>query len=148
MALGIWRACSDPRTSTLAESFFASRGIVLPDDVDGGVLRFHPALKLGDHRAPALVWLARDVFSDEPVAIHRVYLSEDGNVIARRAIGRLYNTAVKLDPDEHVTTGLHVCIGVETAVAAMSRHCPSAPTTARRAPPQRAPSGGARQAAR
>ena len=48
----------------------------------------------GDRRTPDLVWLLRDIFTDEPCSVLRVYLNDDGEVIGRRTLGRVYNSAV------------------------------------------------------
>lgn len=119
-ALGIWHASIDARHAVLCERWCTSQNLNLPDDIDGDVLRFHPRLKHGNDRAPGLIWLLRDVFTDEPVAIQRLFLDQTGSVIGRRTLGRTKNAAVKLDADENVTTGLVICADVVNAIAAMN----------------------------
>lgn len=52
--------------------------------------------------------------------ILRVYLDADGNVIGRRTLGRLYNAAIKLSPDECVEQGLHIAPTIEAGLRALS----------------------------
>jgi hypothetical protein len=121
-ALGIWRVSMDARDAILTERYFASQGITLPEDVGADVVRFHSSLTFGDDRAPALVFLVRDVFTDEPVGILRYFLADDGSVLAKRSLGRTsFNAAVKLSGDGDVEDGLHVASSIEGAIAAMSR---------------------------
>lgn len=119
-AVGIWHASMDARHAVLCERWCASQNLKLPDDIDGDVLRFHPSLKFGNDRAPGLIWLLRDVFTDEPIAIQRLFLDQAGSVIGRRTLGRTKNAAVKLDADENVATGLVICADVVNAIAAMN----------------------------
>lgn len=124
-AKGIWAASMDARVALLCERWLSSCGLALPDGVDGSVLRFHPSLKFDDERAPGLVWLMRDVRTDEPTSILRVFLDEGGVEIARRPLGRVFATAVKLDADENVSGGLHIATSIETGLAAMAQgYCP------------------------
>jgi hypothetical protein len=118
LALGIWGACGDPRGSMLAASHFTARGIALPDDVGTNVLRFHRALTFGDERAPGLLFLLRDVLSDERCGVLRLFLAEDGSLIGRRLLGRAYSAAISADED--VATGLHIAPDVESALAGMN----------------------------
>ena len=118
-ALGIFHASIDARHAVLFERWTAAQNLHLPDDLDGDVLRFHPRLKNGDDRAPGLIWLLRDVLSDEPTGIVRYFLDSDGVVIARKALGRVYGTAIKLSADADVAEGLHIASSVERGVAAM-----------------------------
>lgn len=63
----------------------------------------------------------RDIFTTEPCSVLRVYLNDDGSVIARRTLGRVYNSAIKLSADEDVIEGLHVASSVEAGLAAMAQ---------------------------
>jgi hypothetical protein len=65
-----------------------------------------------------MVALFRNVCTDEPQAITRTFLDRDGRKIERKFLGLVGGAAVKLDPDEDVLGGLHICEGVETCVAA------------------------------
>jgi putative DNA primase/helicase len=55
---------------------------------------------------------------DEITAIHRTRLSPEGLKRDRRMLGVATGAAVKIDADENVTNGLHVCEGVESGLAA------------------------------
>ena len=116
LALRIWHAGGDPRGSMLVER----SGLVLPADVGGEVVRFLPRMTFDNERVPGLVWLLRDVLTDEPAAILRVFLDIDGTPIQRRMLGRTWGAAIKLTPDEHVEQGLHCCVGIDLALAAMA----------------------------
>ena len=120
-ARAIWKASSHAH-GMLATRWLTSQGLALPDEVGIDVVRFHPALKLlGDERTPAIVWLLRDVFTDELVGIQRCYLDLDGKLIRRKTLGRsTYNCAIKLSDDAEVTTGLHIASSVDASIAAMN----------------------------
>jgi hypothetical protein len=109
-ALKVWREGVDPR-GTLAEIYLADRGLDLGEDIAGDVLRWHP-------RTKAMLALFRDIRTDEPRALCRTFLDQDGRKIERKFLGPVRGCAVKLDADEEVTHGLHIAEGVETAMAA------------------------------
>jgi hypothetical protein len=124
-ALMLWREAV-PIAGTLAERYLASRGIVeLPTDVVE-VLRFHRHCIFGQEadgawiHHPCMLALVRDVISNEPVAIYRTALRPDATKIDRMACGPTRGGAVKLWPDDAVTTGLVVGEGVETVLFAAS----------------------------
>ena len=120
IARGIWHVSMPAKHSVLAERYFASCGLTLPADI-ADCIRFHASLRNGDTRAPGLVLLLRDLFDDAPCGIVRVYLNDAGNVVGRRALGRVYDSAVKLDADENSTAGLTVCVGIKQAVTARAQ---------------------------
>ena len=109
-ALALWRQGVDPRVP-LVERYLASRGLELGDDIAGEVLRWHPGIR-------AMLALFRDIRSDEPRAISRTFLDQDGRKIERKFLGPVGGCAIKLDDDDEVTQGLHVGEGVETCLAA------------------------------
>jgi hypothetical protein len=119
-ATGVWRSAIDARHAVLCERWAASQNLQLHDDIDGDVLRFHPNLSFASDRVPGLIWLLRDLFTDEPVSILRIFLDDDGVEIGRRTLGRVYNAAIKLDTDETVTTGLHIASSIEDGIAAIN----------------------------
>jgi hypothetical protein len=117
-----WEEAVDPR-GTIVETYLASRRLMLPDEVAGAVLRFHPACPWtaedgSDIRVPAMVAAMRDIATDELKAVHRTRLTVDGRKVDRRMFGAAAGTAIKLDPDEVVTMGLVVGEGIETALSA------------------------------
>ena len=80
-ALKIWSQ-SRPLRGTLAEYYLRSRGIEVPAEARE-VLRFHAECPFDGRTVPALVALVRDIVTDEPVAIHRTALTEDGRKLDR-----------------------------------------------------------------
>ena len=105
-----WNGAINPR-GTIVETYLASRGLHLADDIAGEVLRWH--LGIG-----AMLALFRDVHTDELRAVSRTFLDREGRKIERKFLGPVGGTAVKLDPDENVLGGLHIGEGVETCMAA------------------------------
>ena len=125
----------DARHAVLFERWCA-HGLYMPAGIDGEVARFHPSLKFGDDRAAGLVWLLRDVSTDEPVAIQRMYLSR-----------RMASPFRKAHPGPHLQHRhqthrqhgrgprvLHIATDVESALAAMAQgYCPMWALTGARA---------------
>ena len=109
-ALALWRESVDPR-GTLAERYLVSRGLQLADEVAGNVLRWHA-------RIGAAVALFRNVETNRPQAVTRIYLDSDGNKTRRAFLGPVRGAAIKIDADDAVTNGLHIGEGVETCMAA------------------------------
>jgi putative DNA primase/helicase len=60
----------------------------------------------------------RSLLTDELTAVHRTRLSPEGLKLDRRMLGVATGSAIKLDADENVTNGLHICEGVESGLAA------------------------------
>jgi hypothetical protein len=114
----IWHDSVDPR-GTLVETYLRSRHLELPDEIAGSTIRFHSSLWYDGVRQPGMVALFRDIHSNEGCGIHRTYFDKDGCKIDRRMLGRAGGAAIKLDPDENVTEGLHIGEGIETCLAAM-----------------------------
>jgi len=79
--------------------------------VAGDVLRFHP-------RISAMVALFRNIVTDEPRAVSRTYLDNEGRKTERKFLGPVGGSAIKLDGDDAVLEGLHIGEGVETCLAA------------------------------
>ena len=121
-ALAIWGEAVDPR-GTAVELYLAGRALALTDEIAGEVIRYHPACPFTKgHRTPAMVALVRDLLTDEPKAIHRTALTLDGRKaevsgVSRLAYGPLAGAAVKLTPDEAVTTYLGLGEGIETTLS-------------------------------
>jgi hypothetical protein len=117
-AMQIWKEAT-PATGTLTETYLRSRGITMALPTS---LRFHPQLKhpSGQH-FPAMVALVSDGKSGTPVAIHRTYLSADGNAKAevspnKMMLGSTRGGAVRLSEQRE---GLLVGEGIETTLSAM-----------------------------
>jgi len=62
--------------------------------------------------------LFRDVRTDQPRAISRTYFDRDARKLERKFLGPVGGCAIKLDSDDAVLGGLHVCEGIESAMAA------------------------------
>jgi putative DNA primase/helicase len=117
LALRHWNEAHDP-LGTVVVTHLTSRGLTLPDDVAGDVLRFHPALKYNGVFVGAMVALIRDVRTNEPCGIHRTFLDSAGRKLDRRMLGRARHAAIKVDADENVALGLIIGEGLETCLAA------------------------------
>jgi hypothetical protein len=123
LALKIW-AEGKPVAHTLAESYLAKRVgriIAWPHD-----LRFHARCPRGDQNLPALVALLRDVRSDEPKAIQRIYLAPDGldrlhDAMGKATLGPAAGAVCKLSPDENVALGLGIAEGIETGLSLLAK---------------------------
>lgn len=121
-ALAIWVEAADPR-GTIVQAYLASRGLDLPAEIASAVLRFHPACPWRDEndalvRIPAMIGLMRNVLTNEPVAIHRTRLTEDGRKVDRKMLAPSEGSAVKLDADAVVKPALVVGEGIESAMSA------------------------------
>ena len=117
-ALKIWEQSVNP-LGTLAERYLAEhRGLELPPELAGRVIRFHGSLKYDDFtRLPAMVCAMRNIATGELTAIHRTFLDRDTAAkIDRRMLGIAKGTAIQLDerPDDNIT----IAEGVETALSA------------------------------
>lgn len=126
LALATW-AASQSIVGTPAETYLQGRlaGATLPTGtLAADALRFHPRCRFGDHEAPAMVALFRNVVTGEPQSIHRTALKPDGSgkaVLpdggqAKRMLGTAKGAAIMLSPSDDVTTGLGIAEGIETAL--------------------------------
>jgi hypothetical protein len=124
-AMAIWNEGCDPHHTLIDQHYFPSRqtNLILPDEICVRVVRFHPALYFTaqDRRVPGMVTLMRDIRTDEPRAIQRTFLAEDGSKITRKMYGPAAGAAIKISADEDVTTGLFIGEGFETCLAAYIR---------------------------
>ncbi|MCW6506903.1 DUF7146 domain-containing protein [Lichenifustis flavocetrariae] len=122
-AVAIWDEAQDPR-GTPVEHYLVGRALNLDAATVGASLRFHPACPWKEKatgemlRVPAMVAALRQVDTDRITAVHRTRLSADGVKLGRMVLGRAAGTAIKLDPDDVVTTGLTIGEGIETTLAA------------------------------
>jgi hypothetical protein len=112
-ALQIWHEARPARGSP-AELYLGLRGLALPRDVDGRVIRFHPACPRGPERVPAMVVGLRAPEGDEVVGISRTYLTRDYKragermALGRMGIAKISNALGELG---------YVCEGLETGLA-------------------------------
>jgi hypothetical protein len=128
-ALALWRE-GVPIIGTIADQYLRHRGLFVTPEVQvADALRFHPAcpFRLEDGttaRLPTMLGLMRDIITDEPKAIHRTALRADGAGKAdlpglgnaKRMLGPAKGAALKLIAHAHVTHGLGIAEGVETAL--------------------------------
>ena len=114
-----------------------ARRLDLDAEIANRVIRFHPNCPWTDDdgasiRVPAMIALFRDIRSDAPGAIHRTRLLDGRKHGSPRMLGPVANAAVKLDPDDAVTSGLFVGEGVETVLRrARSTYAQPGPWAAR-----------------
>jgi putative DNA primase/helicase len=116
----IWREVThpDPR-GTLAERYLEQhRGLALPDDLCGRVVRFHARCPWEKERRPCMVTAFRSIMDDTLVAIQRTLLSDDGKKLDRKTLGPCAGAAIKITADEDIEQGLHVGEGFETCLTA------------------------------
>jgi putative DNA primase/helicase len=115
-ALRLWDEAKDAR-STLAEAYLHSRGLTLPDEARSAI-RFHHSCPFGpNERHPCMLALFRDIKSDEPKAVLRTALDQNGNKIGRMVLGPKTGCAVKLSGDADLSGGLTIGEGIETTIA-------------------------------
>ncbi|WP_444939753.1 DUF7146 domain-containing protein [Microvirga yunnanensis] len=120
-ALSIWREARNP-PGTPVQVYLRHRGLDLPDEAASEAIRYHSDCPFAGQRTPAMVCLVRDVVTNEPKAIHRTALTHDGhktriNGKDRLALGPVGGGAIKLTPDEAVTTCLGIGEGIESALS-------------------------------
>jgi len=124
-ALRIWDRASDVR-GTAGEYYLAMRGLALPGELDGEVVRFLPECPRQGGTCPALVVLFRRMEGDTPVAIQRIYITPDFKKLQQpMMLGPVAGAAMKLTSHRATCCGaanfyapvLHVCEGFETGLA-------------------------------
>jgi hypothetical protein len=109
-ALQLWTSGVDPR-GTPVERYLKSRRLELGDDIAGSVIRWHPGIG-------GMLALFRHIETDEPQALSRTYIDINARKTERKFLGPVGRAAIKLDPDQEVTSGLCVGEGIETCLAA------------------------------
>lgn len=110
-----------------AEVYLAGRGIKA---TSGDALRYHPCCPFRLENGmtaflPAMIGLFRDIDTNEPCGIHRTALKADGSGKAdlpglgnpKKMLGRAKGAAIKLCPDNEVSTGLGIAEGIETTLS-------------------------------
>lgn len=117
-ALKIWRQ-SSPATGTVVEKYLRDeRGLTLDPEICGSVVRYHARLRYGpDQTCDGMVCLMRNIFTDEPTAIHRTFLDRDGKKIERRMLGIAKGAAIKIDRQPSAEGNLTIGEGFETSLA-------------------------------
>ena len=103
---------------TLGEVYLTKRGLVLPP---GAEMRFHPRCPREQWHQPAVVMLLRDIRTNEPRAIERRFLKDDGTKDGKAmSLGPSGGEVWKLSPDEDVTMGLGLAEGHADALAILN----------------------------
>ena len=103
------------------------RGLELSDDIAGEVIRFHPRSPWKDDdgvliHIPVMICAMRDIRTGDFVAVSRRRLTPEGAKVGKpRFLGAAAGAAIKIDGDDAVLGGLHVCEGVETGIAGRMR---------------------------
>lgn len=117
-AIDIWHGSVDPRGTIVEHYLREHRGLLLPDDIAGKVIRFHASLWFdATTRLPGMICLLRDIKTNEPRAIHRTFLRPDtGEKVDRRMLGPAKGTAIKFDAE--ISAGLLIGEGGETSLTA------------------------------
>lgn len=121
-ALSIWYDARGPHRTPVETYLTQERGLKLPPEAAGVTLRYHPACPFGRGRTPAMVALVRDVMTNAPVAIHRTALNRDGQKVVidgydRLTLGPAKGGAIKLTPNDDVTSCLAVGEGIESILS-------------------------------
>jgi putative DNA primase/helicase len=109
-ALAIWNSAVDLRRTDGGLYLRRDRQLKTSEDFSA-FLRWHAPSR-------ALIGLFRDVETNEPRAITRIYIDAEGHKIGRKFLGPVGGCAIKLDCDEAVTTSLHISEGLESGLAA------------------------------
>lgn len=116
-AVNLWNEGQDSR-GTMVETYLASRGLSLSDEIAHNVIRYRPRLMTKAGSVDCMLGLFRDIQTDQPCGIHRTFLDQSGLKLGRKMLGRARGAAIKLSADEHVTLGLHIGEGIESCLAA------------------------------
>jgi len=115
----IWSACRP--LSGIALQYLQARRCAIPPSY--GDLRWHPALKHpSGHVGPALVGLITDVHTQEPLSLHRTWITATGkaNIDTPRLLLRdhsIRNGVIRLWPDDEVNASLGIGEGIETCLS-------------------------------
>jgi hypothetical protein len=115
-AIQLWRATVDFR-ETPGEVYLRSRKLIVPDEMvnqEGASLRWHAGIG-------ALVALFRNIHTNAPQAVSRIFVDANGRKLKRMFLGPVDSAAIKLDRDADVTTALHIGEGFETCQAARQK---------------------------
>lgn len=122
LALSIWYEARGPHRTPVEIYLAEERGLKLPPEAAGVTLRYHPRCPFGRERTPAMVALVRDIVTNAPVAIHRTALNRAGQKVVidgcdRLTLGPAKGGAIKLTPNDDVTTCLAVGEGIESTLS-------------------------------
>lgn len=123
----LWKRCRS--LSGVAVDYLKYRRCTIPPL--HGDLRWHPDLKdhHSGHTGPALVALVTNAYSNQPLSLHRTWITPTGKAAIaspRKALGghSLENGVIRLWPDDQVTTGLCIAEGIENALTMAWAYAP------------------------
>lgn len=114
----VWRSTQD--LDGVAVQYLRSRHCVLPAYGD---LRWHPSMKHpSGYVGPALVALITDVLTNEPLSLHRTWITATGKAVIdppRLLLGNhaIAGGVIRLWPDDEVNAVLGLAEGIETALS-------------------------------
>lgn len=118
-AVAIWKE-TVPLAGTPAEAYLKHRGV----PYDGPALRWHPSCPFGKGtRAGCMIGLVRNIVTNAPQAIHRTAIDQHGKKLSdlgsngRLTYGPIGGGAIKLTPDEDVSTVIAIGEGIETTLS-------------------------------
>lgn len=110
-----------PAAGSPVETYIRARGAALPPDAP---VFYHAACPNSKNRLPAMLCPITDIRTGEFTGLHRTFLRADGSGKAdipkkeqKKMLGRSKGGAIRLTPDEDVTTGLGICEGIETGLS-------------------------------
>jgi putative DNA primase/helicase len=129
VALALWARGFDPCGTVVETYLVQARKVPLPDAVAYHAIRYVPDYQWFDqateqtYNVPVMLGLMRDIQTDEPMAVHRTALKEDGSgkaplLNAKKMLGPAGGAAIKLCPGSGITHGLTIAEGIESGLAA------------------------------
>jgi hypothetical protein len=110
-ALALWGRAGDAH-GTVSEKYLTGRKLALPDG--DSVIRCVADIGPCGEQNAIMLALMRNVLTDEPVAVHRTFITERATKTHRKFLGPSRGAAVKLAQASHT---LIVAEGLETALA-------------------------------
>lgn len=112
--LDLWRQSLDPR-NTRVEAYLKSRGLAIPSEIAGRVIRYHLPFNCAGCTAGAMIALFRNIRTNEPCAVSMTFLSPNGEKLDRRFFGPVGNAAIKLNVGS--STYLNIGEGIESTMS-------------------------------
>ena len=120
----LWADSQPIKTGDAAHKYLLSRNIDLDlRDPAFDVIRWSPSVFVGGMNQPGLVVKRTSATSPSVFCgVHRIALNKQDGKRAKQYLGSVegHVAVVRLSPDSDVETGLHICEGVETGLAALA----------------------------
>lgn len=118
-AIAIWKE-TVPLAGTPAEQYLRRRGV----PYNGAALRWHPSCPFGKGtKVGCMIGIVRNIITNAPQAIHRTAIDPQGRKLSelgsngRLTYGPIGGGAIKLTPNEDVTTVIAIGEGIETTLS-------------------------------